>query len=698
MLYLFSVSWGAVSGWWTIACLVLGFLYGFLLYRQPINISKSWRNGLFAIRSIAVFTLSFLLLTPLVKSISKHLQKPLILVLQDNSSSIKQFPSKQFQILSFLQQLHQLKKNLGDDYDVQEFNFSKKLNNGFSDSLNGKQTDIAAAFGSLNNRFGNQNIGAIILASDGLYNRGSSPFNVASSLKTNIYTIALGDTIPKRDILIDHVDYNKTAFIGNDFITNVFVETRQTKGENLQLRVTEDGKPVVSQQVNIPANDYKKTFQVKLNASKKGIRKYQISLTPVADEISTTNNTETIYVEVLDNRKKILILFGAPHPDVAALRESLESNQNYEVKTALWNDFDLSKLNDYSLVLLEQLPNTQINMQAFLTQTEHLKMPIWFLVGAETNIAQFNSSQKAVTISSSNQSMQEVFAAPDASFSSFILSDSAKTKISNFPPLLAPFGNYSFSSTASVILKQKIGSISTSYPLLAFAEDNGQRTAVLAGEGLWKWRLNEFQQFGNHHALDELLSQSVQYLSVKTHQKRFDVFPSKSIYDEDENIIFRAELYNKAYELVNQPDVSVTIKNKEGKTYSYQFSKNNQSYQLDAGILPAGEYVYEAKTKLGNEIFISDGNFTIKILVAEAAESAANHQLLYTLAKQNGGKMIFPNQLNQLPKLIRKNESIKTIAFEDNSYRELIDEKWIFAALILLLSIEWFFRRRNGEI
>ncbi|MEX8548914.1 MAG: hypothetical protein V5804_15055 [Mucilaginibacter sp.] len=698
MLYLISVSWGAVSGWWTIGCFALALLYSFLLYRQPTNSSKNWRNALFAIRTLAVFILSFLLLAPLVKSVNKHLQKPLILVLQDNSSSIKQFPSKNFPSTAFIEQLHQLKNNLGDDYDVQEFNFSKNLSNGFSDFLNGKQTDISGAFQTLNNRFGNQNIGAVILASDGLYNRGSSPLSTASALKTNIYTVALGDTIPKKDILIDHVDYNKTAFLGNDFMAEVFVEAHQTKGKNLQLNVTEDGKQVASKQISVAENDFKKAIPIKLNAAKKGIRKFQISLMPVADEISTTNNLETIYVEVLDNRKKVLILYDAPHPDIAAIRQSLESNQNYEVKTSLLSDFDLGKLNDYSLLILEQLPNNRANLQPLLTQAERLKIAIWYLLGAESNISQLNNLQKAVSISSGSPNMQEVFAAPDASFTSFILSDSARSKISSFPPLLAPFGNYSFGASTAILLKQKIGTVSTSYPLLAFAEENGRRTAILTGEGLWRWRLNEFQQFGNHRALDELLSQAMQYLSVKNNQKRFNVASTKTVFDEDENVILQAELYNKAFELVNQPDVPVTMKNKSGKTYSFQFSRNNQSYQLNAGNLPAGEYTFGAQTKLGNESFKASGNFSIKTLVAEAAQSAADHQLLFALAKQNGGEMLFPNQLSQLPNLIRKNENIKTIVYQDNNYREVIDEKWIFALILLLLSLEWFLRRRNGEI
>ncbi|RYE35843.1 MAG: hypothetical protein EOP42_05520 [Sphingobacteriaceae bacterium] len=697
MLYLLSVSWGTTSGWWTLACLVVAICYSVILYHRPANINRIWKNLLFAFRTLAVFSVCFLLLAPLLKTVDKHLQKPLILILQDNSASIKKFPAKNFHPKAFLEDLHQLKTNLGDDYEVQEFHFDKNLSAGISDSLNGKQTDISNAFQNLNNRYSNQNIGAVILASDGLFNRGSSPLNIASTLKSNIYTIVLGDTIPKLDILIDHVDYNKTAFLGNDFVIDVSIEARQSKGKSIQLRITEDGKPVASQQLNASENNFKKSFPVKLNADKKGIHKFQVSLQSLAGEISTANNVTTIYVEVIDNRKKILILYDAPHPDVTAIRQSLGSNQNYEVKTSLLSDFDLTKLNTYNTLILEQLPNNRVNIQPLLTQANRLKLPVFYLLGAQSNLQQFNSLQKIISISSSNSSTQEVFALPDASFTTFILSDSAKTKISNFPPLLAPFGNYG-NTSASILLKQKIGRVATSYPLLAFGEENGQRKAVLAGEGLWRWRLNEFQQFGNHRAFDELLSQSIQYLSVKSNRKRFEALPTKPVFDEDENVAFHAELYDQSFELVNQPEIAISLKNTNGKKYDFQFSKQDHSYQLNAGILPAGDYSYIAQTRLGNEVFKSNGNFSVKALITEDLQSAANQQLLYALAKENGGEMLTPQQLNKLPDLIRKNENIKTIAYQENKYKELIDEKWVFVLVLLLLSLEWFLRRRNGEI
>jgi hypothetical protein len=86
-----SITWGSVSGWWVPACLVLGLLYAWLMYRQPVQLAKRARYGLFALRTVVVTLLGLLLVSPLIKSVSYQPQKPVILIAQDNSQSVKLF-------------------------------------------------------------------------------------------------------------------------------------------------------------------------------------------------------------------------------------------------------------------------------------------------------------------------------------------------------------------------------------------------------------------------------------------------------------------------------------------------------------------------------------------------------------------------------------------------------------------------------
>jgi len=690
MLLLFAIAWGSVSGWWTPVCLLIGLLYAWVMYRQPVNTSRQVRNILAALRTLAVFLIAFLLVSPMVKSVSYQPQKPLVLIAQDNSESIKTFKRPGTDPQQLVTDLSALKKALGNNYDVREYNFDGDVHDGLSTAYNGKQTDISTAIQQLNDRFVNQNIGALVLASDGLYNRGADPQYAAKNIKTNIYTIALGDTIPRRDLLIANVNYNKTAFLGNDFEVEVLAAAYQSNGERIYLNVTEDGRPVANEQVPVGSDAFKKTINLKLSADKKGVHKFTISIAPVRNEISLQNNMETIYVEVLDARQKILLYYSSPHPDITVIKQAIESNRNYELKTLRADEAGTINWNDYSLVILYQPVN------GMTAQVAKSKVPVWYIAGSQTDLNALNSVQKIMQIGASRQDMQEVFAVPAPGFSLFTLSDSTLQKLTKFPPLLAPYGNYSSPGGGTTMLKQRIGSVTTNFPLLVFGDEGGRREAVMAAEGIWRWQLSEYQTYGIHSGIEELFTQSVQYLTANAGQQRFRVYPAKNVFDEGEHLLINAELYNDALELVNTPDVKTDIRTADGKGYSFLFSRNGQSYQLDAGTLPAGEYHYSAEVKLGDKLLKAGGQFTIKALNLEARQSTANHQLLYAMAKQSGGVMLQPSQVSRVADLIKKNENIKTVVYEDRHYADLIDMKWVFALILLLLSTEWFMRKREG--
>src|SRR5690606_36456063 len=98
----------------------------------------------------------------------------------------------------------------------------------------------------------------------------------------------------------------------------------------------------------------------------------------------------------------------------------------------------------------------------------------------------------------------------------------------------------------------------------------------------------------------------------------------------------------------------------------------------------------------GNKHLESKGTFVVEKIELEYLNTTADHQLLYNLAKMSGGEFVLPGNLSDLEQLIAENEKITTVVHTDNTYEELINLKWIFFLLILLLSTEWFLRKRNG--
>src|SRR3569833_4218443 len=172
MHLLFSVTWGTVSGWWTPVCLLLGLLYAWLMNQKPTKQDKPVRYGLFAARTIAVFILGFLLISPQVKSTTYTPQKPLVLIAEDNSQSINTFKQADFNAGQLVNDLSKLKQDLGDKYDVSLFHFGRDLRDSLSSKFDDKQTNISSAIHQLNERFSNQNNNTKKKTTDNQYNQG----------------------------------------------------------------------------------------------------------------------------------------------------------------------------------------------------------------------------------------------------------------------------------------------------------------------------------------------------------------------------------------------------------------------------------------------------------------------------------------------------------------------------------------------
>ncbi|HEY0667547.1 MAG TPA: hypothetical protein VGD22_05175 [Sphingobacteriaceae bacterium] len=680
---------------WFMGCLALGIGYAFLLYRSSAHLSGNLRKILFAFRTIVVTIIAFLLFAPLVKTTSTSVEKPVIILAQDNSASIALAEPKNFNPPTYSQQYKNLEKSLGKDYEIRAFSFGDAVSDGLKFKYNARLTNITSLFHQIVDKFANRNIGAIIVASDGIYNRGGNPLYEIQEIKAPVYTVALGDTIPKKDLIIANVNYNSIAYLDNQFQVDVSLEAFLSKGINTVVKISDKSGVVSSKTVNITSDEYRQSIPFTLTAKTKGIQKYTISVSAVSGELSRQNNTQIIYVEVIDGRKKVMIMANSPHPDITALKQSIEVNKNYEVRVVLAENAQQSDMAKADMIILHQVPSLTNSGQALLKQLE--TKPLFFILGAQTNIQTFTGIQPVLGITSSGAT-QEAIAHIRKDFYAFTLSDQTISKLSNFAPLLAPFGNYAAKGNTSVLLDQQIGKVTTNMPLMLFGEGNEKRIAVLAGEGIWRWRLEEFQESGTHDAVNELISKTLQYLSAGDDKRKFRAYASKNSFDENEQIILNAELYNDAYELVNTPDARVSLKNNSGKNYSYVFSKTENAYVLNAGILPAGEYRFNAVAQLGSTKHTAGGQFIISGQAEEFRQTTANHQLLFSLANQSGGKMIYPDQLNQLPDLIKANENIKTIAYEDRKYEELIDLKLIFFLALGLLSAEWFLRKRNGEI
>ena len=683
--------------WWLLICALVGFLYAFILYRKDHSFDSvhPWlRKLLFGLRAILVFFMCVLLLTPLIKTFTREKEKPILIIAQDNSKSIVLNKDSAFYSNEYKQQLSKLILDLKEKFDVKEINWGDKISDGINFSFNDKQTDFTGLFSQINDRYNDRNVGAVVIASDGLYNRGGNPVFDDKILKVPYYTIALGDTAIQKDVLISKLNYNKTVYLGNSFPIEVSVDARRLNGASSTLVVMQDSAVLFTKQISFNGNKFNQVVQVLLDAKKPGMTHYKIELSTVAGEVSVLNNVRDVFVEVIESKQKVLVIGNAPHPDLGAIKFSLETSQNYSVKTITADQFD-GQINEYNLVILHNLPSNEHPVSDLISKLKSKGTAVWYILGGQTSINKFNSIGAGLNITENIDKINPVQAKVNRNFSLFTISTDLEQGLNNFPVLLTPFGKYKSVSNNSILLYQQIGAISTDQPLQYFNESNGERTGVLCGEGIWKWRLNNYSTAGNFDVFNEWLLKSVQNLSVKENKTHFRLV-AKNNFDENEPITFDAEVYNDNYELVNIPDINLSVINSSGKSFPYTFSKTEKAYTLNAGFMPAGDYKYKASVKVSDKIYSSTGEFSVSALQVEQSETVADHNLLNSLATKTGGQLFFPSTMEKLKAILLSNDEMKTVTYTHYKLRDMVDIKAIFFILLFLLSLEWFLRKRAG--
>jgi hypothetical protein len=684
--------------WFTIFCLLAGAAYALLLYwRSSLSsdLSKTVLRLLAAFRFVVVSVLCFLLLGPMLRTIKRAIEKPIIIFAVDNSQSVIAAKDSVARRKAVKDMIEKLQPSLQSKYELHTVLFGDEVKESSQPDFSARLTDFTKLYDELNIQYLNRNVGAVIIASDGIYNSGSNPAAGPSRIKAPLYTVALGDTNEYRDLVLSGVDHNKTAFLGNSFPLEVRIDARQSSGSQSELVVEEEGNVVARRNISISGNRYHITIPVFLDAKSRGLKHYHVSLTPINGEASLTNNARDIYIEVVESKQKILIVAQAPHPDIAALKTSIETSPNYEVTTKLANDFN-GIASGNNLIILHGMPSGNSKFDEWMKRWQQENQSVWFILSSASNINTFNLSNVGLTVASSNGTLNEVQAIPAADFSLFSVSDELRNTLGSWPPLSSPFGIYKMQSNGYNLLTQRIGTVVTTQPLFAFMQSNNTKTAVLCGEGLWRWRLTDYEQNANHNLFNELISRTVQYLAATGNRSPFRL-QSKNSYSENEQVNFDAELYDESGQLVNTPEVKMTITSSAGKQFGFTFSRTDKAYTLNAGLLPAGRYKFTAETKLGDKIYRENGEFSVNALQLETVNTIADHQLLYSMASRNGGLMIYPGQEQQLLDALNKREDITTVSYQQKKLADLVEEPWVFILLIVFLSTEWFLRKRSGS-
>jgi hypothetical protein len=687
----------AYPWWFFVACILIGLLITGILYFRKKNSEYSGKLLwlLATIRFVATTLLAFLLMSPMIRTIKRTTVKPAIIIGVDNSSSIVMNSDSSFYRKDFINNIESLRKSFESDYEVHIYDFGQQILLDTLPDFKDQLTDISSLFNEVNTRYFNRNIGAVILASDGIYNSGSDPlYNVRNS-KYPVYTINLGDTTSRKDIRIQKVSHNKTAYKGNRFPVEITLQSIELKGEHATVTISQKDNTLFSQEITISSTNQIITVPALLEAKETGLMRLKVSVSKIEGESNTSNNSREIFIEVKESRMKVAIITDSPHPDVAALQRVISNSNNFEPYIFSAGEFSSQKPESFNLIILNQLPSINNSFTSQLNSIIKSKTPLLLIIGTQSNIQVINTLNLGLILTGFKGSFNESLPLINPSFSLFLYTESQKKFIESVPPLISPLAGYNIANSINVFAKQVIGSTTTDMPLILFNETVDNRIGIIAGEGIWKWRIFDYIKNASHSNFDELIAKMFQYLTAQSDKSRFRV-DWNNFYAENENIEFNAILFNKSYEPITEPEVTLEIINEQKQKFDYTFSAGDQSYSLRIGTFPPGIYTFEAKADIAGELLVKRGSFVVTAVKLEDVNLKADHKLLNTIAKVSGGKSYYPQDFSSLAKDIKARQDVKAVSYSRKNFTDLIDYYPLMILLILLLGTEWFIRKYSG--
>jgi hypothetical protein len=664
---------------------ITALLLALFQYIYKSKLKSKIRYVLITLRTMAILGILLLLINPKFESKTYYDEKPTLVVAVDNSESISYLKQNE-QVNTALQAI-EANTDLSERFNIQKYSFGKVVNS--LDSLNfaERQSNISDALKQFGEVYANQTAPIVVL-SDGNQTYGSDYSYISKSIKQPIYPVILGDSILYADLSIKQLNVNRYVYLKNKFPVEIITNYSGTEAITSELKIWSGNSVVYRTTIQFDAVKTSEIISTTLIANSVGVKTYRVELSPLSNEKNTVNNSKNFGVEVIDQKTNIALVSEQLHPDLGAIKKSIESNEQRSVSILKPKDY-LGKINDFQLVILYQ-PNSSFNK--VLTEIKDQKLNTFIITGASTDYEFINNTNLKVLWSISNQT-EEFQPELNRNYNTFIIND---ITFEDYPPLKSEFGGFNFLVPADVILYKTVNGINTEDAMLATYAFDNMKHCVLVGEGIWRWRAQAYLESESFNDFDNFMGKLVQYLSSTKKRNRISI-DYKSFYNGNDDVIISAQYFNKNFEFDNEAALTIILKNKENNSIrEVPLLLNSGNYRVDLSGIASGAYDFTIKHN--TESIAASGSFEVLEYNVEQQFLNADINKLNALAENSSGKAFYSTEYNALISNLLQDNRYATIQKSSKNIVPLIDWKYLLGLIALSLFAEWFIRKYNGLI
>lgn len=700
----FQINWFLLVAF---ALLLVG--YTVFIYRTTVPVISQQKKIFLTLLRITVLVLLFLLIfEPLLKIEKNKIIQPVHYIFVDDSKSLKQFEEKSPFISEKL--LTEIKKLPANSYKL--FSFGSNISNELkSDSVkfffNEPSTNYSKIFPALQKE---EKIASVTIISDGIFTEGTSPLYQAEKLNVPVFTVGVGDSTTKKDISIQNILHNEFLYTGTNTPLIVSVIQHGFTGSKTTLSLFEDNSLLQAKEISFSESE-QQNIEFSYKPSSPGEKKISFVLSPLPNEYSKENNRQSIFVNVLDNKLSVVLLAGAPSADVTFIKNSLQADTNNFVQsfTQITQTQFLEKsspdkiLEKADILYLINFPSAQTSNQLVEKVAKLIKeknLPYFFLLTSSVDPAKLRILQNELPFNFNRTDKSVIEVQPvvaDDLLRNPLLQFGGKDILeqwNNLPPVFKPNWDVTAKPESEVLAKTKINNITLNSPIIISKRLGSKRSIAVLASDVWKWKLQKATS--QLDLFDRFISNGTKWLHAVEQKNQVTISTNKKFYSVGEKIYFTAEVYDEAFNAVNDAEIKASIKS-NGSEFPISFASIGSGlYETTIDDLGKGDFTYAGEAKLGNLSLGKDnGRFSVGEIDYELQNTTMNSDLLKLLAKETKGKFFYNSTGNLFAKLKEISTNSSKTKTEVIEFR-LWSRELMLALIILLFAAEWFLRKREG--
>jgi hypothetical protein len=695
-----------------------GAAAAWLSYRKTVPpLPPGRRAFLTALRVLTLAAIALLLAEPVVQFIDARTDPPVVAVLLDNTQSVPVAGKDAGEGMRAF-----LAASAGSapaGASLRYFPFAGAVTGALdappeSLSFGGQSTNLSAALAEVRKRAGEENIQAVVLASDGNYNEGRNPLNELEGLALPVFAAGAGDTLRQKDLVVDRVFTNTIAYAGSMVPVEAYLRSFGYAGRRVEVVIGRGNEVLGRAPVALDAARTEYPVRFSIPAGEEGVHKFVVSVGALPGELTNANNSQTFFLRVLRSRIRVALFAGAPFPDVAALRQAVAEDPQMEIASYVQKspgaftpaEPPQAAIDSADCIVFCAFPSS-LTSDAFigrlLASMRKSRKPLLYVHGRSADAARLRSFDEFLpfTFSGVNPAEEAVFAAvPEGMRTHPLVADErggiTPDSWDRLPPVFKVRTAFQARPGSEVLAYARISTVTTNEPLVLTRSVGGVKSFAVTGHGIYRWRLLSQGSPATEKFFPALVSGAVRWLTTRENQKPVRVSPLKEIFTTAEGVGFRAEVYDEQLRPVDNAEVVVRYSAPGRDQFDMALGPiGNGRYEGSDGPVPAGDYGYRASAKSGGRDLGTDaGKFSVGPVNVEYLATSMNRPLLEQIAGQSGGGYHPLADGDRLWKDLAA--KVKLAPREEVTRREieLWNFGWLGGILILLLAVEWFLRKR----